>query len=750
MHRRRPLRLIAGLGTTVVLTALSTGVVMAEGEEPAPVDTPPPTTTIVVNDSVVIAPDDPEPPPGYTEPAAPDQGSDDTVAPDTSVSVPADTTPTTVEDKPTPSSLPDDMEDFPTIIDDSANPAEGEMVEVPAPTTTVAPGSHHTADQVGVVTGTQVAVGDTGNNTAVNVVPDSTGVAPVGGAVDTGSADAIGSMDVNQVSQSAEIVLTDEAVANLLQIALILNFGAADANSGQNSISSSGQGVANPGAIDSGNAQAVGNEMAAYITQAANVDATTALTDDASQLAISMFLGLAIANSGANSVVGNGVAGSGGSIDTGDTQAIGNDSLTRITQQALLLGADQSQLNVIQRATVLNLGFAIANSGLNDISGVAGALLAADDEADDYLAEQLFAMLLPALLQSYGISVGAGSIDTGSAQAIGNQSETYVQQTVGAAAAGTGVANVTQDVLVANMGGAVANTGFNALGSMQQLTPDQAGAVVKMAAFLANILAKVHHSSSAADMLVSGSEAIEIPFGDMVLTLDGRLGALDTVLTGGNARANVRQISIVISIGMARANTGRNVVSTYSESELLKAVSAVLPTLTEQVAAAEVREADPMAAALAVEASPELFAARAMDFVGTGDVAAKNATVVQICQRINALNVACLAPPEDEEPPIDDPDDPPVIPETPVIPFVPVDPPGTPTTVVVLDPDPHGFQRPTQSPEASEPTSDSSQRGFAPLPMTGNDIQVMLITASGIILAGGIMLGGRRRPRRRV
>ena len=696
------------------------------------------------------------------EPAAPSGGSQEAAEPDTEVSTTTATPPTETTQPPTEAPTEDtkppvvepdpNLEEMPTIVDDSETPAEGSMVEVPAPTTTLAPGSYHEADQAAVVTGTQVAVGNTGNNTTVNEGPPSGGTAPLGGAVDTGTADAIGSMDVNQISQEAEIILTDEAVANLLQIALILNFGAADSNSGSNQITSGQGGSSNPAAIGTGSAQAVGNEMAAYITQAANVDATTALTDDASQLAISMFLGLAIANSGGNSVLGNGVAGSGGAIDTGDTQAIGNDSLTRITQQALLLGADQAQLDVVQRATVLNLGFAIANSGLNDISGVAGALLAADDDADDYLAEQLFAMLLPALLQSYGIGVGSGSIDTGAAQAIGNQSETYVQQTVGAAAAGNGVASVTQDVLVANMGGAVANTGFNTLGTMQQLTPDQAGAVVKMAAFLANILAKVHHSSDAANMLVSGNESIEIPFGDMVLTLDGRLGGLDTFLQGGNARANVRQISIVISIGMARANSGRNVVATYSESELLKAVSAVLPTMAAQIAAAEVTVADETAAELVAP----LFADRAMDFVGTGNVVARNAAVIQICQRINALSVECLAPPK---PPVDDPDDPtpvdpPAKPADPVDlvfnPPVMVDPETGMSTVVVLDPAPQGFSSPAMVPVSVRETDDSSDHGiFGALPSTGSDVQVVLISASGLILAGGIMMVGRGGQRRR-
>ena len=686
----RRTRTAASIAITSILVAGVPAVVHADGEGVGPPSTEPAPTTTIQIEVPVAGPSDPAPQPAADEAAA-DAPADE--SPGTSgdeSSAPADES---AEETPvTESAAPGDGEVAP---DESEPPSEDPAAEAVTPTTN----AQHTAEQEAVITGTQVAVGNTGGNATVGIEPPTGGVAPVGGAIDTGAADAIGSRDQNTVVQQADIVLTDEAVANLLQIALILNIGAAFANSGSNGVLSTPGGSGNPGQIGSGSATAIGNDIAAYITQAANAEATSALDDDASQLAVSLFLGLAVANSGANSVTGTGVTGSGGSIGTGDTQAIGNDSITEITQRALLLGADAAQLNVIQRATVLNLGFALANSGLNDISGVAGSLLAAGDAEDDYLAQQLFSMLLPALLSSYGYGPGSGSIDAGDATAIGNRSETYVQQLVGATASGDGVVDVTQDVLVANVGGAVANSGLNALGSGRTLDPATAGAVVKMAAFLANILARVHHSSNAANTLAATEESIEIPFGDLILSLNGTLGGLDTAFAAGGSTANVRQISIVISLGVAQANTGRNAVATESSSNLLAAVRSALP-----------------------------------DVIATGGAAARNGAVVQICQRINAADVECLAPPDPEEP-VEEPTDP----VDPVVPPTGSDP--DPRTVVVISTVPATRDTPLGLTAPADPSDGS------PLAATGTDTMDVLVVSSSFVMAGGalVLLTRRRR-----
>jgi LPXTG-motif cell wall-anchored protein len=696
----RPRRTVASIAITSILVAGAPAVVHADdgGGAPPPSE-PAPTTTIQIDIPVAAPPDDvadaPEvepaddPPPAAAEdaPTAEEPAPTTTIAPEASAD-PADHTAggagAANGDAPADDEAPDDGD------------APAPVPETPTPTTN----AQHTAEQATVITGTQVAVADTGGNATVDEQHPTGGggVAPVGGAVDTGRADAIGSRDENTVVQQADVVLTGDAVANLLQIALILNIGAALANSGANGVVSTPGGSSNPGQIATGSATAVGNDVGAYLTQAVNAEATSAVDDDASQLAVSMFLGLAVANSGANSVTGNGAAGSGGAIGTGDAQAIGNDSITEITQQAILLGGDAAEINVIQRATVLNLGFAVANSGLNDISGVAGSLLAASDDEDDQLAQQLFAMLLPALLSSYGYGAGSGSVAAGDATAVGNRSETYVQQVVGAAASGDGVVNVVQDALVANVGGAVANSGLNALGSGRELDPATASAVVQMAAFLANILARVHHSSDAASTLAATDESIEIPFGDLLLTLNGTLGGIDTELSSGGSRANIRQISVVISLGIAEANSGRNAVGTVSSTQLLAAVNSVLP-----------------------------------DVITTGDADARNAAIVQICQRINAADVECLAPPD----PVDPVD--PAGPTDPVLPAA-ID---EPTTIVVIDvaPTPATATRPQGLRSASARAVPSS------LAATGSETQGLLVVSGSLVLAGGAMVLLTRRRR---
>ena len=628
-------------------------------------------------------------------------------------SVPNDTTQMTIE----PPGFPDGV----------ATPAGGKT-DAAVTTTTNA---QVTQGQQTVITGTQVAGANTGGNLTVVDQPNTGVTQPPNNAIDTGPVDAIGTQDVNTVAQGADVTLTGNAVANLIQLALILNFGAADANSGTNAaLAADGSSV--DGSLTTGGASAVGNAIASYITQAANANADSALNDDTSQQALSLFLGLAVSNSGLNSILGNGAIGTGGSIDSGSAQAIGNQSVTDITQWAKLMGADDSVINVLQRATVLNLGFALANSGLNDISGVAGSLLSASDADDDALAEQLFAMLLPALLSQYGYGTGgAGQIATGGAQAIGNQSYTGVLQTAGVTASGDGVVNMVQDVLVANEGGALANTGLNTIGGVRSLDPESAKAVVQMAAFLSAILSKIHHSSSAGDKLAAESQGIDIPFGDFILHLDANLGSLDTTFMAGNARANVRQITVVISFGMARSNSGGNVAATMSDTSVLSALNAVMPTLLA-----------------ANGVAPEM--------IGTGNADAGNHTLVQICQKINADDVTCLAPPPPpaDDPPVDSPD-------TPV-----ADNPGTPvsTAPAVVAPT-DGSVEPTQQPQALGPRPE----GFSPaavigepanfavaptvtnptqhLPSTGVNVDDFMSSGFVLLMVGGSLLLVRRRRR---
>jgi len=686
--------------SAVMLLATGGTVAFADDEEPTTTTTteaPQPTVTILVED--VPAP--PEEHPTSTEAAAPVE-SMTTGAPSESE------TPVVVVPEDRAPMEPDEM---PQIIDDGTKPP-GEIVEV-APTTTHNP-VQISASEEAVVTGTQVANADSGNNHT------NTDVTTPGGQqsndIDTGTADAIGSQDVNVVDQEAQVVLTEQAVANLLQVALILNIGAALANSGINDAISTPGGDGITGAIDTGNATAIGNDMAQYITQAARAEGDENTDDAASQLAISLWMGLANANTGVNSTTGTGAAGSGGEIGSGDASAIGNQSLTDVLQQAALTGSDTGQVNVEQYATIMNIGFALANSGVNDITGAAGGILTAgDSEVQNGLALDLFSMLLPALLQNFAGASGSGTIGTGDATAIGNRSETYVHQLAEAAASGDGIASIVQDVLVANVGAAGANTGGNVLGGRYAtMDPEMAKAVVTLAAFLSQMLALVH-TQSAQNALAMQQSGLEIPFGSIVLQVQGQMQGIDTELTGPTGqRANIRQVTIILSLGIAQSNSGLNT-------------------------------------ALGVDSASRLAAGvNATDFTATGDAQALNDGLVIICQRRNAEDVECLAPPEPEEPPVDTPVDPvettttlstAETTTTVAVAGVSSETEATTTTIVVADSStageaPRGFTSPQAQPSAN------------PLPSTGSEVADIMLYAGGILLLGFVAMVVAHRRRR--
>ena len=666
--------------TAVMLLATGGTVAYADdGDETPPTTTeaPQPTVTIVVED--VPAPTTTQP---ELEESSPTTASADIPVPDTEAA-PSPTTGDTQAEAPT-----------------STGQAQVEV----APTTTLNPVQVH-SDETAVVTGTQQADADTGHNVTQNDTPNGGGQQDNG--IDTGTADAIGSQDVNNVEQDAQVTLTEQAVANLLQVALILNIGAALANSGVNDAISAPGGTGVAGAIDTGSATAIGNDMAQYITQAARANGDENTDDAAKQLAISLWMGLASANSGVNSATGTGVAGSGGDIGTGNAAAIGNQSLSDVLQQASLTGSGNGQVNVEQYATIMNIGFALANSGVNDITGAAGGILAAgDSQVQNDMALDLFSMLLPALLQSFGGTSGSGTIGTGDATAIGNRSETYVHQLAEAAASGDGIASIVQDVLVANVGAAGANTGGNVLGGRYaSLDPDTAKAVVTLAAFLSQMLALVH-TQSASQALAMQQAGIDIPFGSIVLQVQGQMQGVDTTLTNETgARANIRQVTIILSLGVAQANSGLN-------------------------------------NALAVDSASRIAAGvNQTDFTGTGDAQAINDGLVIICQRRNADDIQCLAPPVDP-PPVDEPVEPVENPTTTTVPAdVSPEAGTTPTTVVGMAP-PASGERPDGPQGFANPAPHSS----SPLPTTGSSVADLMLWAGFVLLLGfGLMVASHRR-----
>jgi hypothetical protein len=607
----RGIRLVTAFVTTAALTMIGAAMVDASTPPETPPPTEAPTTAPVTEAPTTQAPDtdppttiqivvtDPETTPAPTEAATTAPAPVGTESSNDSV-----TTPQQVVDAETT-----------VAIAPTSNPNQVNQ------------------DQQSVVTATVVANANTGGNNAV----DNSGQ-PGGGQlpadIATGAADAVGSQDANVVTQGADITLQDQAIANVVQVALIINVGVALANSGYNGVASTPGGAGLTAGVTTGDADATGLDIGQYITQAARETGDEDTDAHAGQLAISLWMGLGTANTGLNGVTGAGATGgSGGAITAGDAAATGNLSTTNIDQYAQLLGEDTATLNVTQRATVLNVGFALANSGINDISGVAGGLLSADPTDDNAYAQDLFAMLLPALLQSYGYGPAAGAISSGDATAVGNDSDTFVRQVALAASSGDGVVDIVQNVLVANMGAAAANTGGNVLGGgIQTLSADDASSIVMMAAFMAEMLALVHDSANGATM-DAVSRGIDVPFQGVLLRLDASFEGLDTTTTSATgAQANMRQVTVIISLGLANANTGNNTTQSVSQGNNVNGVQSG-------------------------DAVQVLALDDAGNIIGTGDADAGNTAQVVMCQRINADDIDCLAPPTTTtQPPGGDPE----------------------------------------------------------------------------------------------
>ena len=289
--------------------------------------------------------------------------------------------------------------------------------------------------------------------------------------------------------------------------------------------------------MSTGSAVAIGNDAHTEIVQATGADATNLSSDTSSQVAISLRIGVAIADSGSNSIIARGSVGAGAAVVSGGATAVGNESLTDVEQRAVAAGSGSSRLTIEQQALVINLGIALANSGVNEVRGLAGSLLATPDEQ---ISEQLFALLLPALLASAAPAAadGGGTIGTGDALAIGNRSTTEVDQTAVAVAAGDGSAAVRQQVVVANVGAAVANTGANQLGAAGAPVPldEQSMEIVSaLGRFLTELLTELNGWTGATPL---NGRSLTLPFGDLVVDVNSALGGNQVAI--GDAGATMR------------------------------------------------------------------------------------------------------------------------------------------------------------------------------------------------------------------
>jgi hypothetical protein len=331
---------------------------------------------------------------------------------------------------------------------------------------------------VGVAnSGGNVAVGNTSDNSggciqgAVGVIAnnscDASNSSDGTAEITTGSATAVGNQSTTAVSQDVAAPDDGAGLVVTAQDADVTNAGVGVGNSGLNAAvgndsdntggclqgavgfvannscdaSNSSDGTAS---IHTGDATGIGNMSSTAIAQ----DATGG---DGAGLAVVLQdadvtnVGIGLANSGGNLALGNISDNLGGcgqlalgfianntcdasnssdgtaSIVTGNATGIGNKSATGIHQ-----GADVDPAGlavVIQSAPVLNAGLGLANSGLN--------LAIGDDSFNQAIVAQVaFGLLANNVANAGSWTNGFAFVLTGSATGTGNDSTTWIDQTV--------------------------------------------------------------------------------------------------------------------------------------------------------------------------------------------------------------------------------------------------------------------------------------------------------------------------------
>ncbi len=322
-------------------------------------------------------------------------------------------------------------------------------------------------------------------------------------------------------------------------------------------------GVSSAAAVSEGDAKAQGVTHAEKITQNAWVTADATSKVDVLQVALVINIGFAIANTAGNSAIGvsapkllsvpYGLAfnpGSGSlqgqaSVTTGGATGAGVVSNTRILQAAVVRSEVGEDKQSVENALVINLGEATANTGLNKVIGVLSK------HGEDY---------------GIGGAAGTASIETGGATAVGVASSTLITQTVQAHATDGAFIVITQKGVVLNLGGAIANTGFNSATGVGALglTGEQLAALTSLYQVL-NALLEAGGWALPADGGAAGGSGNAV--GDAQVSTGDALAvgadAVTTIIQDANATADggtvdASQSAVVANVGLGVANTGGN------------------------------------------------------------------------------------------------------------------------------------------------------------------------------------------------
>ena len=566
----------------------------------------------------------------------------------------------------------------------------------------------------------QVGVANTGDNLSTTDTPS----APPGSGtpatdLGTGSASAVGSSDSTAIGQRVVTDLHDDAKADIVQISIVFNIGAAMADSGNNRLSS-GASARGDGFVSTGSAAAIGNSADTYVTQGANAQAGSGENDQVRQQSATLQLGLSMANSGANVISATLTTGGPATARTGTATAVGNLSSTAIDQVVSASGRGNAVLHIEQRATVVNLGIAFAGTGGNQVgSDFSAALRRGDEDALD----QLLNLILPALLASADSASGpgAGTVSTGDATAIGNRSNTRVlQMAVGEADSGS--VHIRQDVMVVNAGAASATTGNNSISAGDRrsaLAPGAQEIVSQLTSFVRSMLADINQWASGSDSGSGfGSRALTTRFGDFDIGIDRSVVASSA--TGTASAVTTRQLAAVINLAVARANSGGNRTSV---------------AITEPDLAAVFTDPSVVTALEGTGAGAVLVAGMTRPLlIVTGNATATNTSILVVCQRADFAELACLGPTTGETSPPD------------TQPPAATQPSATQPSAAAptVTPTPAAIAPATEpAPQIAGPVRRSAE--VVSLPATGSDPSRLILAAFALLLLGSSLMVVSRR-----
>lgn len=189
-------------------------------------------------------------------------------------------------------------------------------------------------------------------------------------------------------------------------------------------------------------------------------------------------IGGGVGNNGVGASNTGVVAGEAIEVTTGDASSHGNESTSKLTQSAVSSGTGGGTTVLSQHAFILNGGLALADTGFSSGEGIAtgnaqawgnrsttevGQWSTVEDSGGGLrLVHQDSAVAnLGLAVAETGFNLGA-LIETGNATAGGNESTTQQGQTADVTESPSGPVIVDQDELTGNVGGGIANTGVNA------------------------------------------------------------------------------------------------------------------------------------------------------------------------------------------------------------------------------------------------------------------------------------------------